>query len=364
VSHTLEKKVLDPKFTKHTAKSWWTNFYVLVNTAFTQKWMDVAAEHTQTNVKVSMYDENVQLALVSSLVLTMVFPLMYEFVIDWYELAMTGVIAEWGQHYFGINFFRKEYEGIWHDISLWGYNLGMSLMITAVVACLIQLIVINEITEEQAITYTRSLGPVAKKFSFRAMVCGLIVPMVGPMLIRIFATQQTIFGFIFWASTGIPVLFVAFTIYRTVKALYICVEESESYDEIALTEAECMAMCKKYFDKFPDTYNLQGYVNCLMVVTPRSFKIQLTYPTKVRALKCFYQELCDREGFSINHQTLSKLCIKGAMNLVVDHKGQEYEMGDDITDLDQRRSIMRSMTGSAKSKPEEEMHHASRALDS
>ena len=120
VSHTLEKKILDPKITKHTAKSWWTNFYVLVNTAFTQKWMDVAAEHTQANVKASMYDENVQLALVSSLVLTMVFPLMYEFVIDWYELAMTGVVATWGEHYFGINLFREEYMGIWHDISLWG----------------------------------------------------------------------------------------------------------------------------------------------------------------------------------------------------------------------------------------------------
>ena len=159
-------------------------------------------------------------------------------------------------------------------------------------------------------------------------------------------------------------MFVGFTIFRTVKALYICVEESESYDEIALTEAECMEMCKKFFDKFPDTYTLQGYVNCLMVVTPRSFKIPLTYPTKVRALKCFYQELCDREGFSINHQTLSKLCIKGAMNMAVDHKGQEYEMGDDITNLDQARSIVRSLTGSKKPKKEEEMHHASRALES
>ena len=346
VSHTLEKKILDPKITKHTAKSWWTNFYVVVNTAFTQKWMDVAAEHTQTNVKKSLYDVNAQLALVSSLVLTMVFPLMYEFVINWYELAMTGVVATRGEHYFGINLFREEYMGIWHDISLWGYNMGMALMICAVVACLIQLIVINEITEEQAITYTRSLGPVAKKFSFRAMVCGLIVPMVGPMLLRIFATQQTIFGFFFWASTGLPVLYVAFTIYRTVKALYICVEESESYDEIALTEAECMAMCKKYFDKFPDTYTLQGYTKCLMVVTPRSFKIQLTYPTKVRALKCFYQELCDREGFSINHQTLSKLCAEGAANFPVDHKGQEYAMGDDITDLDQARSIVQMPDGS------------------
>jgi hypothetical protein len=119
------RKEVDQKIAKHTQKSWKGNIHVMINTAFTQKWMDVAAEHTQSNVKASLYDENVQLGFISALVLTMVFPLMYEFNIDWYEVAQTGFIARNTEYYLGINVFDEAFMGIWHDLSMAGYNWGV-----------------------------------------------------------------------------------------------------------------------------------------------------------------------------------------------------------------------------------------------
>jgi hypothetical protein len=170
----------------------------------------------------------------------------------------------------------------------------------------------------------------AKKFSFRVMVLGLILPLAGPMSIRINAVMQTPGGFLHYAVSGIIVGYVAFTIYRTVKALYICVEESESYEPIFLSEQECFLRAKAYFNKFPNDYTIEGYSNCLMYVTPKRYKVPLTYPTKVRACKAFYATMCEHEGLVVKPETLTKLALEGAADFKVDHKGQEMEMGDDI----------------------------------
>merc|ERR1712216_1085885 len=101
------------------------------------------------------------------------------------------------------------------------------------------------------------------------------------------------------------------TIFRTVKALYVCVEESEAYDEIALAEADIQARVEVYFDNFANDYTLEGFSNALMYVTPKKYKVPLTYPTKLRTCKCFYKELCKREGLQISDDTLADLCIYG-----------------------------------------------------
>jgi hypothetical protein len=210
-----ERKLVDHKVSKHTEKSWKATFYILINAVFTQKWMDVAAEYVQTDVKDALYDEQVQLALVSSLVLTMVFPLLYEFTIDWYEFATIGFIGRNTEYYLGVNIFAPEYQGIWYDISMAGYNWGTACLLCAVVTCLVQLVVLNQLDEEHSISYTLALGPAAKKFAFRMLVLGLVLPLVGPYSLRIHATIQTAPGFLMDLGSGIIVAYVIFTIYRS-----------------------------------------------------------------------------------------------------------------------------------------------------
>jgi hypothetical protein len=295
--------------------------------------MDVGAEFTQSDVKQSLYDENVQLAFISSLVLTMVFPLMYEFNGDWIEIAQTGFIARWSEYLLGFSVFDDEYFGIWHDISMAGYNWGVGCMMCAVVTCLVQLVVVNQLTEEQALTYVMALGPTAKKYCFRAMVAGLILPLAGPMSLRINATMQTFGGFFHYGVTAIILTGVGIAIFRTIKALYVCIEEAEAYDDIALTEQDIQARAELYFDNFANDYTIEGFSNALMFVTKKKYKVPLTYPTKVRACKCFYRELCKREGLKISDDTLADLSIYGANNFKINHQGQEMEFGDDITEM-------------------------------
>jgi hypothetical protein len=328
-SRTSTRKQVERKITKHTDNSWFSVIHLWINTALTQKWMDVAAEHTQSDVKLSLYDENVQLALVSSLVLTMVFPLMYEFNADWIETAQTGFIARQTEHFLGINIFGEDYFGIWHDMSMAGYNWGVACMITTVVLCLINLIAINEIQEEQAITFLKAMGPLPKKYAFRMLVLGLVLPLAGPMMLRIYATLQTFGGFFHFIISGIIVVYCLFSVYRVVKALYVCIDESEGYDNITLTEEECESICKVYFERFPNTYTLEGYANCLTYVTPMKYKVPLTYCTKVRMLKCFYKNMCAAEGLNLSDDSLARFCIEGAKTFRLDHRGQELELGDE-----------------------------------
>jgi hypothetical protein len=291
--------------------------------------MDVAAEHIQTDVKDALYDENVQLALVSSLILTMVFPLIFEFSIDWYDLAEVGFVARMSEHYLGFNIFDSENMGIWHDLSIAGYNLGLTSLLCGVLGALFQLIVLNQIDEEQVITYTKALGPMAKKFAFKMMVCGLVLPLVGPYMLRIFATMQTFAGFIVYMSYMPIVVYVLFTLYRSVSALYICIDEQEAYDPIHLTAEDCMTMCKAYFKLKPEDYSREDYLNTLTFISPNNYKVPLTYSTKVRGLKCFYKCLCEHEDLELDKVTLTNFVLDKVDNLPVNHDGQEMELSMD-----------------------------------
>jgi hypothetical protein len=323
------RKEVDRKVAKHAEKGWKSNFYVLLNTLFTQKWMDVAAEYVQTDVKDALYDEQVQLALITSLVLTMTFPLLFEFSHDWYELATVGFVARQTEHYLGVNIFAEEYMGIWHDISVSGYNLGNACLLCGLLPCLVQLIVLNQIDEEHAITYTQAQGPAAKKITFRLLILGLVLPLAGPMSIRMNATMQTPILFVMHILTGPIVAYVAFSIFRAIKALYVCLDEQEAYDPIVLSEDVIMQHCTEYFEKHPDNYSPSHFCNTLTFVTPKRFKIPLAFSTKLRALKCFFKVLSDREGLDLDMATIGKLSIDMTNNMPVDHEGQEMDLGDD-----------------------------------
>jgi hypothetical protein len=324
------RKEVERKIRKHTNGTWRADIHVWITTAFNQKWMDVAAEHTQSDVKNALYDENVQLALISSLVLTMVFPLMYEFNIDWYEDAQSGFISRMTEWLLGWSVYDDYFKGWWHDLTMAGYNWGVACLLTCVLGCVFQLIIINQITEEQSITYVKALGPMAKKFSFRVMIIGLILPLAGPMSIRINSVMQTPGGFFHYGVSGIIVVYILFTIFRGVKALYVCVEESEAYDDIVLSMEECQVRCDAYFKKFPDEYTLEGFSNLLMFVTPKLYKVPLTYATKVRACTTFYRTMAKREGLKLSEELLAQLAIEGAAKFVVDHRGQEMDLGDEL----------------------------------
>jgi hypothetical protein len=254
---------------------------------------------------------------------------MYEFNIDWYEVAQTGFINRNTKYYFDIAVFDEAYMGIWHDISMSGYNWGVCCMITTVVLCLIQLIAINQLTEEQSITYLKALGPLGKKFSFRTMVLGLVLPLAGPMSLRIFATMQTFGGFFHFIISGVIVTCVLYSVYRTVLALYVCVHESEAYDPICLKYEECTTICKAYLKQFPDNYTMEGYFNNLTYVTPMKYKVPLTYACKVRAMKAFYLCMCQHENMPIKEEALTKMVLIDAASFKLDHKGQEMELGDE-----------------------------------
>jgi hypothetical protein len=271
----------------------------------------------------------------------MVFPLMYEFNIDWYETAQTGAIARTTEHYLGFNIFGQEYYGYWHDIHMAGYNWGVACLLTAVMACVIQLVVLNQIDEEQSITYTKALGPMAKKFSFKSLIIGLILPLAGPMSLRINATMQTFAGFLHYIVSGIIVTYVLFTIYRSVKALYVCIDEQEAYDPIVLSQEECMQKARAYFAKHPDDYHASDFCNCLTFISPLSYKVPLTYSAKLRAMKAFYKVLSEHESLELDGPTLAKISLHKADTLPVDHAGQEYELGDELDQV--AASIMQSV---------------------
>jgi hypothetical protein len=291
--------------------------------------MDVAAEYVQTDVKDALYDEQVQLALITSLVLTMTFPLLFEFSHDWYELASVGFIARNTEFYLGVNIFAEEYMGVWHDISVAGYNLGNACLLCGLLPCLVQLIVLNQIDEEHSITYTQAQGPAAKKITFRLLVLGLVLPLAGPMTLRMNATMQTPMLFIMHALTAPILVYVSFAIFRAIKALYVCLDEQEAYDPIVLTADEIMEHCKQYFEKHPDEFSPNHFCNTLTFVTPRKFKVPLSYGTKLRALKSFFKVLSDREGLDLDTATIGKLSIDQTTNMPIDHDGQEMDLGDD-----------------------------------
>jgi hypothetical protein len=291
--------------------------------------MDVTAEYVQTDVKDALYDEQTQLALVSSLVLTMTFPLLYEFSIDWYEMATVGFIGRNTEYYLGINIFGEEWLPAWHDLSLCGYNWGMACLFCSLMACLVQLIVLNQIDEEHSITYVKALGPAAKKFTFRMLILGLVLPLAGPMLIRINAVIQTLGGFIIHVGTAPIIAYVAFTIFRTVKALYVCLDEQEAYDPIVLKEDDVIELCTKYFDEHPDDFSASDFCNSLTFVTAKKYKVPLSYGTKLRAVKSFFTVLSEREGLDLDKRTIGKLSIDITNTMPVDHEGQEMDLGDD-----------------------------------
>jgi hypothetical protein len=122
---------------------------------------------------------------------------------------------------------------------------------------------------------------------------------------------------------------VCFAIFRSIKALYVCLDEQEAYDPIVLQTDEIMAHCKKYFEEHPDDYSPTDFRNTLCFVTPKKYKVQLSFATMVRAMKCFYKELSDREGFDLDNSTIGKLSIDTTTNMPIDHEGQEMDLGDD-----------------------------------
>jgi hypothetical protein len=223
--------------------------------------------------------------------------------------------------------------GAWHDLTAAFYNWGNACLFCTVASCLVQLIVLNQIDEEHSITYIQALGPLAKKFSFRMLVTGLVLPLAGPMFLRINATMQTMGGFAMHVGTGPILAYVSFTLFRSVKALYVCLDEQEAYDPIALKKDVIMAMCKKYFEEHPDDYSASGFCNSLTFVSPKKFKIPLSYGTKLRAMQCFYMILSEHEDLGLDKQTIGKQAIHMADTMPVDHDGQEMSLGDDTEDI-------------------------------
>jgi hypothetical protein len=360
---TTSRKEVDASIRKHTKPSWWSVWNVWINIAVTQKWMDVAAEHIQTDVKDALYDENVQLALVQSLILTMIFPLMFEFAIDWYELAQVGFIGRMTEYYLDYNIFQEANMGFWHDLTIAGYNLGIATLLCGVLGALWQIIVLNQIDEEQAITYTKSLGPMAKKFSFKMLVSGLVLPLMGPFSLRIFATLQTVWGFVMWTFAGPIVAYVLFTLYRSVVALYVCIDEQEAFDPIHLTEEDCMERCREYFKMKPNDYARADYMNCLTFVSKKHFKVPLTYSTQIRALKCFYKCLCEHEDMELDKITLTKFVLEKVDNIPVDHEGQEMELGDEAEAVARKAKQIAQKLGVGKNKsPAKEETYAGEKL--
>jgi hypothetical protein len=237
------------------------------------------------------------------------------------------------EEFLGVNIFAPEYMGGWHDLTMMIYNWGNACLFCCVASCLVQLIVLNQIDEEHAISYIEAMGPMAKKFSFRALLGGLVLPLAGPMFLRINATMQTMGGFALHIGTGPILAYVSFTLFRSVKALYVCLDEQEAYDPIALKKDVIMAMCTKYFDEHPDDYSTNDFCNSLTFVSPKKYKIPLSYGTKLRAMQCFYTVLSEREDLDLDKKTIGQQAIHMADTMPIDHEGQEMSLGDDTEDI-------------------------------
>jgi hypothetical protein len=112
--------------------------------------------------------------------------------------------------------------------------------------------------------------------------------------------------------------------------MYVCLDEQEAYDPIVLEKSYIQKKCKKYFDEHPDDFSAAGFCNELTFVSPKKYKIPLSYGTKLRAMKCFYTILSEREDLDLDKRTVGKLALHTTDTMPVDHDGQEMSLGDDI----------------------------------
>merc|ERR1712093_134114 len=155
-----------------------------------------------------IYDENVQLSLLSALLLTIVFPLAYEFNNDWIELAQDGYIAtHWLQ--------QPLDERFWHDLNLMSYIMGIIGMIFSMLVSVFTMLAAGELGEDYMLRFFDQYLGVARKLPYYFFQTGIAIFLLGGTAPRWVLCFQT-FGVIVVFMVVVGVLVMIFLIFGLV----------------------------------------------------------------------------------------------------------------------------------------------------
>jgi hypothetical protein len=300
-------KPADPRYAKFTSGGCKSILAMLYNAFISQDFLDAAEHISGRYVKKNAVDENINMALINSLILTMVFPLGFSNGVDWIEQARKGYLATT----FGLPYFESDWEGMWYDIFCTAFWFGTFCLAAAVFTHVCQLLMINELEDDNLVSvFMIGLGRTARRIPFRYLNYGLPFTILFSIALRILFTAQTLILLICYVSLHLLALTTLYALYKNMLALYKTLEEQSKYDLVSIPEQEMSKFAEKYFKDKQDDFDLSDFLGTLTTKSARGYEIPLTFKTKLVARKHFYLLTCAELDLKLGGDMLTRLVFE------------------------------------------------------
>lgn len=273
----------------------------------TAEWLSLGEKYDRADMKQQVYDENVQMSLLSALLLTIVFPLSYEFNDDWLPTGHAGYIAStWLDNQLD--------EPFWHDVSLCGYIGGVMGMLFSMLTSIFTMLASGELNEDYMLKFYDQYLGIGRKlpyFFFQIGVVFFLVVGTVPRWILCFQTLGALVIFAIFVGLCI-VIFLVLGLIGVVQGAHMTVFVEQSYPEVGMSEETVLQLGKKYFDVMGDHINLDDFVRSIQPVAEVAgcdYSVPLTFKSRVLCRKIFWMLLGADLGMKMDEATLSRIVL-------------------------------------------------------
>jgi hypothetical protein len=306
------EKAPDASFAPYTVGGFACVMRNLFDFFFGLRWLNLSEEDERTaNIKASFNEEKGRIAILSALLLGMMFKQSMSSSVAWLDVASTGWIARTLEPSFGTNPLQGDWVPFWHDVDSFGWHLAADLLLVGVVMCTFQLLLSNELDNDMAIkVFVSQMGPLARSVAWISVLFGMVIPFVLSKSFRMILSQQTLPGVIVRCSLSFLVFIIfPYTAYKNLHAFYMTAEEESKWEPIQISDEDMEKLAAEYFEKNPKKYALAKFIGSLTETTKLGYTISLTYESTMLAKKHFYMKAGEKFGLQIGPETLTQLCF-------------------------------------------------------